>query len=1071
MPINFDHPKTPPDWLAHWIGSSTLDRLVPSGIRQYALKLGAKERIRSLGWDSSTLRLLVGNQRCIWTLQPDNTWKTSCTCGYPKPPCAHAFLAGYLFETVRKNEEWVNTAPRFNAAMENRHTEIQSTNETSFECPPDSPPKLEVEADFHHRPGSVAVRIYHVEKDMRNLLTMQRIYNLAMRVRYSDNAADKWPSDEREFLKWVAGELKRRPELKQNLKLLNFTPGRFSRWIERWADTTIRLITRAEQREIRTEQGPARIEIHVAEDKDDPMRLGLAAMVVPASGEPVPFPEVFKSMQSGQRDAIVNGRPTEIHSGISWQALCELFGRKNPRIAKDHVEEHLGTVIEGRFDLLRGDPIQFQKRTVVPRINAQADGAETVVSITLENTPIILEPLVAFTSPKQSGKHFDIVHIEPDEKPVLETFLNSLDSRSDDTPGTVRVPGRADAVEKLARAWRNLPETIEKACSPELEPLLDSRTAAPTPELVVNDRGVFLDVALQWRLGNATLPHDAVHAAFTRQNPVVRGDSGRWIFLDPDWAADILETASAGEFGKGARRRMFLPDLQNQLEILKQKNSAAQINARRECLDRILNTTPPPKPECPEHLGDILRPYQHTGFDFLADRLRYSIGTILADDMGLGKTVQALALLHATHNQFANVANSVSPHRPCRCHSLVVCPASVLSVWQNEAERFAPGLRIQLYRGSINERRKILDAGEFDVLLTNYATVRQDAEQLARFPFAIAVLDEAQRIKNPDAQITRAVKQLDIENRIALTGTPLENHPLDLWSIMDFLNPGYLGDKKEFANFANSAGTPGLLARRIAPVMLRRTKKMVAPELPERIEETITVEMEDDQRRFYDRLLKTGTADLSGKDTMEILALLTRLRQTACAPELVPGGEGVPSAKLDTCLDMIAELVDEGHSVLVFSQFVKMLDLIDNRLEHENIPAWRITGDTPVDDRAGIVRDFSDAPDAGVMLLSLRAAGTGLTLTKADYVILVDPWWNPAVENQAIDRTHRIGQKQTVVAYRLVVSGTVEESVRRLQAAKRELFDTVVDGASTDTPSKLSRDTLEQILLESVTAS
>jgi SNF2 family DNA or RNA helicase len=428
------------------------------------------------------------------------------------------------------------------------------------------------------------------------------------------------------------------------------------------------------------------------------------------------------------------------------------------------------------------------------------------------------------------------------------------------------------------------------------------------------------------------------------------------------------------------------------------------------------------------------------------------MGCILADDMGLGKTMQLLSYLVTVK---ARLKGDLSV--------LVICPASVVSVWLHENFLFTPELRMTPLSGSMEKRKNIFyDSAEWDVLVATYSVVRNDVHYMKKHRFNAVVLDEAQQIKNPNAEITRAVKSLISEHRIALTGTPLENRLMDLWSIVDFLNPGYLDTAESFsALYVDSPSQRAKLRKQISPIMLRRLKSEVASELPSRTEELIAIPLSDVQHQLYHEELVAARKDLKSKGTVEIFATLTRLRQICCHPDLVSKGNRkiqVPSekndspvdstlesSKLECLLERLTELGAEGHSVLVFSQFTRMLDLIEHELRRNQFNTFKITGKTSADDRTRYVRNFQATDVPSVFLLSLKAAGTGLTLTRADYVFIFDPWWNPAVERQAIDRTHRIGQTKSVIAYRLVAADTIEEKIVRMQEEKQMLFSQTVD--------------------------
>ncbi|MFN8544398.1 MAG: DEAD/DEAH box helicase [Candidatus Binatia bacterium] len=446
----------------------------------------------------------------------------------------------------------------------------------------------------------------------------------------------------------------------------------------------------------------------------------------------------------------------------------------------------------------------------------------------------------------------------------------------------------------------------------------------------------------------------------------------------------------------------------------------------------------------PPGLVGTLRPYQQQGLDFLAYTASLGIGAILADDMGLGKTVQALAWL--AHLRAAD---------PKGGPTLVVCPASVVHNWAREAERFTPALKVLLLtRGS--ERHALRKAiAEHDLVVTNYALLRHDIEAWRTARLRAVILDEAQNVKNPDAVVTRAALALEARHRLALTGTPLENRPLDLWSLMSFVNPGYLGSRADFGVRYDRLDVPphrrALLAAKLRPVLLRRLKRDVAPELPDRIEERHDCELTPGQRRLYlaelrrsRRLVDRLTEAPGGlkQHRIDVLAALTRLRQICCHPALAGSKTAVGSGKFTALFELLEPILAEGHKVLVFSQFVECLKLLAAELTARDVPHHQLTGQTTK--REAVVAAFTEDERACVFLVSLKAGGTGLNLTAASYVVLFDPWWNPAVEAQAIDRTHRIGQDRTVIAYRLVSRGTIEEKIVDLQERKAALVRDVL---------------------------
>jgi superfamily II DNA or RNA helicase len=471
----------------------------------------------------------------------------------------------------------------------------------------------------------------------------------------------------------------------------------------------------------------------------------------------------------------------------------------------------------------------------------------------------------------------------------------------------------------------------------------------------------------------------------------------------------------------------------------------------------------------PPSFRGTLRDYQKRALGWFAYLRQFGFGGCLADDMGLGKTVQVLALLDQHR------AEKAGP-------SLVVAPRSLLYNWASEAARFAPELRVHIHDGAgraAGEER----FAEHDVVLTTYGLLRKDVEALAKVTFDYVVLDEAQAIKTARSAAARAAHSLVARHKLALTGTPIENHLGELASLLDFLNPGVLGASSALAHLAGGAGGAGgagsrkiddesrtLLARGIRPFFLRRTKQEVAPELPARVEQTIYCELEPEHRRHYDDLLahyrrslvKRIAQDGFKRSAVQVLEALLRLRQLACHPGLIARDrKGESSAKLDALLEHLASARAEGHKALVFSQFTSLLAIVRARLEAEGVVYEYLDGATA--DRAKRVERFQSDPACSVFLLSLKAGGVGLNLPAAEYVFLLDPWWNPASEAQAIDRAHRIGQTKTVFAYRLLARGTIEEKVEELQREKRALAEGFF-GEKGGAIGGMTREDLERLL-------
>lgn len=599
----------------------------------------------------------------------------------------------------------------------------------------------------------------------------------------------------------------------------------------------------------------------------------------------------------------------------------------------------------------------------------------------------------------------------------------------------------------LAQAWADRPQEADYLGNPGFHRLfLNPRQLRP--RLVVKGSGIdWLAISAEWEQESLKLtPADLQRLQSATGRFVKLPDAG-WVELDSNAVQSAHEAmADMGVDGLiPVAQRVGLEQVAHLDEAgLERFGDSAHAKALRE---RLRDFKGIPVTELPAGVQADMRPYQREGFDFLCHLTLVHLGGILADDMGLGKTLQTLAWL-----AWLKLRNGKSP-KP----SLVICPASVLHNWRREANRFTPGMKVLVLESGAARHNLRKQIPQHDLIVTNYALLRRDLEALQKFAFRAVILDEAQFIKNPGAQVTQSVKQLKSEHRLALTGTPLENRLLDLWSIVDFIQPNYLGNQDQFAETYEPRGENAESAQRIArkrlsaklrPLLLRRLKKHVAKDLPDRIEQRRDCQLGEDQRKLYlaelrrsrEQVMKTVAQQGLNKSKIHVLAALTRLRQICCHPRLV-GSETI-SGKTETLFELLDSLMAEGQKVLLFSQFVQMLELLQQECAQRQIPTHLLTGQTK--DRLAVVNNFQADPNASVFLLSLRAAGTGLNLTTASYVILYDPWWNPAVEAQAIDRSHRIGQTQTVNAYRLISPGTVEEKIWELQQSKAQTIADVL---------------------------
>nr|WP_255486850.1 DEAD/DEAH box helicase [Mucilaginibacter sp. SP1R1] len=464
--------------------------------------------------------------------------------------------------------------------------------------------------------------------------------------------------------------------------------------------------------------------------------------------------------------------------------------------------------------------------------------------------------------------------------------------------------------------------------------------------------------------------------------------------------------------------------------------------------------------EIPESLNATLRPYQKQGLNWLNFLDDFNFGGCLADDMGLGKSIQVIAFILSQREKNSHNTN------------LIVVPTSLIFNWQQELAKFAPSIKLHTIYGA-DRIKNIDDFDQYEVILTSYGTLLSDIVFLKNYHFNYVFLDESQNIKNPESQRYRAVRLLKSRNKITITGTPIENNTFDLYGQLSFACPGLLGSKQYFKDIYSSpidkfksSKRAVELQNKIRPFILRRTKQQVATDLPEKTEMVLYCEMGQQQRNIYNtyekefrEFISATTSEVLKKTPMNVLKGITKLRQICDSPLLLTGEKmpGDASAKIDTLIEQIEGKMAQ-HKILVFSQFVTMLDLIRKKLTGKGIAFTYLTGQTR--NREAVVNEFQNNPEVRVFLISLKAGGTGLNLTEADYVYLVDPWWNPAVENQAIDRCHRIGQDKKIVAVRLICPGTVEEKIMLMQQNKKALANELIQTDSSFVKSLSKQDLL-----------
>lgn len=577
----------------------------------------------------------------------------------------------------------------------------------------------------------------------------------------------------------------------------------------------------------------------------------------------------------------------------------------------------------------------------------------------------------------------------------------------------------------------NLKQLKVRRVTPRISARVSSNIDWFDLELIVDFDGILVSLA-------------EIRKALRNKPPYIKLSDGSTVRIPEKWLQRFrhllqMSTMERGRLRMSRAQVTMIESLLQEADAWEADEAFVQFRRKLHSFEKIVAH------EVPKALQGKLRPYQVAGFNWLCFLRDYNFGGCLADDMGLGKTIQALAILAVEKERNA-----------MRTPSLIVSPTSVVFNWVREIEKFAPSLKVHQQTG--NDRPR--DAGtfdRFDVILTTFGTLRRDIDFLKDYTFHYAILDESQNIKNPISQTARAVRKLRAQYKLALTGTPLENNTMELWSQMAFLNPGLLGNQKYFrTQFAtpierrSDHETARFLNKLIYPFILRRTKDQVARDLPPKTETLVYAEMAPEQSSLYTHWRDFYRAAILGniqdqglaQSHMLILEGLMKLRQIACHPQLIEPDTPRDSGKYEAFLEQLHEIVAEGHKVLVFSQFVRMLTIVRKQLDADQLAYEYLDGQTR--DRESRVQRFQENENVKVFLVSLRAGGTGLNLTAADYVIHFDPWWNPAVEIQATDRAHRIGQEKHVFVYKLISKGTVEEKVLQLQERKKRLIDQLI---------------------------
>jgi superfamily II DNA or RNA helicase len=624
--------------------------------------------------------------------------------------------------------------------------------------------------------------------------------------------------------------------------------------------------------------------------------------------------------------------------------------------------------------------------------------------------------------------------------------------------GVRRLGGRADEAARLEMAPKHLPRAVHELTHEGWHVEAEGKLYRPAGAFRVDVRSGldWFDLEGTVEFGDQVVGLPSILAALKRRETVIALGDGNVGLLPEEW---LRRYGLLADFGARVGEVLrFSKSQAGLLDALLAAQPEARVDDVFEQARKRLREFQGVRPaDAPPGFKGRLRGYQKEGLGWLLFLQEFGFGGCLADDMGLGKTVQVLALLAARCEM-----RDAGP-------SLVVVPRSLVFNWKQEAARFTPRLRVLDHTGLLRTRdASALDA--HDVVLTTYGTLRRDALLFKDVEFDYAILDEAQAIKNAGSESAKAARLVRARHRLALSGTPVQNHIGELWSLFEFLNPGMLGRAPALQKGSVGGEARAVLGRALRPFILRRSKEQVATDLPAKAEYTLYCDLEPAQRQLYDELrdhyrrslLKRIERDGIGKSKIQVLEALLRLRQAACHPGLVdPRRKVDPAAKLEVLLPQVAEVLDEGHKALVFSQFTSFLTLLRMRLDGMGIRYEYLDGRTR--DREARVRHFQEDPACGVFLVSLKAGGLGLNLTAAEYVFLLDPWWNPAVEAQAVDRAHRIGQTRAVFAYRLIARNTVEEKIVVLQESKRKLADAII-GADEGLLRSLTQQDLELLL-------
>lgn len=707
--------------------------------------------------------------------------------------------------------------------------------------------------------------------------------------------------------------------------------------------------------------------------------------------------------------------------------------------------------------------IKPKRKAIVSVVNDITGGA--IITLRFKYGDIEFEP---------SSQHNVIVQFYENEGDYyFEKFARDLQYETEveaaaaeifggrELPGTYRIKHQSSLVKfQYDCAINAIKSNRERLAAAGIEPAIKGIKAHYYTGNIHLDFNVksdsdWFDIYAIVRLDNYDIPFIALRQHILNDTHEFRLPDGKIVILPDEWFErykGIMMTASVG------RKEDHFQLHKYQYSALLTLQLDSDLSNRIEALrDRLANFDKIPQRQ-PEQVKATLRPYQVIAFNWLRMMRDCNFGACLADDMGLGKTLCTLSLLSDSPameaGDFTEGLFSFNKKIP----SLLIVPKSLIYNWVNEAKKFVPHLKILEFTGN-NRLDYIKSFPLYDIVISGYATLRNDIDKLAEYTFNYIVLDESQTVKNPASMAYQSIMQLKCRHRLALTGTPLENSLSDLWSQVNFINPGLLGSLSSFRQFyvgpiekKLDGSTSEKLKNLITPFMLRRTKQQVLQDLPDLVEQTILCEMTEQQQKIYEAeksrtrnsILEFMEQDIFEKSTVMVLQSLTKLRQIACTPYLIDDNYDGGSGKTDEVIRALTNVIGQGHKVLVFSSFVQHLNHIARQLDSLGVGYAVLTGST--ERRDEVVRKF-EGDNVPVFLISIKAGGTGLNLTSADYVFIIDPWWNPAVEEQAIARAHRMGQKNSVMAYRFISKGTVEEKIQKFQRKKTDLATTFVEGS------------------------